>query len=262
MVSYRAFFVLLPLLGSSGCHLLDDSLERPRPTESKPASSVEGSASLWLSAPGVEDVPPGLDLEVRGKLAATRTDLKGPNGGYVYFQTGFSTRTLVIQTSSGRQWFVGYGVKAGPNPTGGPVPPDITPDLERYVGSDVHLLVRPSGGYHGNFGLVLTASNRVLLALERAVDMQALKAGDVPGLTIEAGAVVGERKEVCADYELAAIRFVADSPVESIPSVPATVAIGGSLYSGVALSSFRAIASRNCVDGANAGRSWALWLRE
>jgi hypothetical protein len=225
---------------------------------------LEGTTNIWVSTPDVAERVAKFPLEVQGRLLASRTDLTSPpNTGYVYWQTGPSTtRTLVIQADSGRQWLVGYAVRIGLETVDGPAPTDITPDLMRHVGADVHLLVRPGGDYYRSFGLVLKSAGQVLLALERAGDTKALESGDVPGLQVEAGAVVGEQEEACVDYQLTALRFVGDSSIESVGSRPAVISIGGASYEAVALAGFRARAAPTCPDGPSAGRSWAVWLRD
>jgi hypothetical protein len=253
-----SFVALLLLPATSGCGPLEDSPVRPR------GDRAEGSTNIWVSAPKIADLPPGSFLELRGRLVATRTGLIAPpNTGHLCIETGPSTtRTLVIQADSGRQWLVGYAVRVGPQVVGGPAPTDITPDLTRHVGADVHLLVRPGGDYYRSFGLVLKRGGQVLLALERASDRKALESGDVAGFEVEAGAVVGEQKEPCADYQLTALRFAGDSAVESVGSRVAGISIGGAFYDAVALAGFRARAAPTCPDGPSAGRSWAIWLRD
>ena len=160
-------------------------------------------------------------------------------------------RVLTIEDTEGVQWSVGYGVET-------PEGVSDTPALDVEVGEAVSLTYRTVQSFGAANGFVLEDDDGLVAALESGTWGPALEAGDLPGLTVTSGAMIGTQDSECGTEGHFAWSFAGDDTVEVDPYNQDTVTIGGAAYNAMAVANLQWQGDVQCTDLAG-DEVWALF---
>lgn len=161
------------------------------------------------------------------------------------------SRVLTIEDAEGTQWSLGYGVE---NPEGG----DDTPALDVDVGQSLSLTYRTVQAFGSANGFVLEDDEGLVAALESGTWGPALEDGDVPGLEVTSGAMIGTIDSECGTEGHFTWSFEGDSAVDVDPYTQDTVTIGGAGYTAMAVANLQWQGDVQCTDLAG-DEIWAVF---
>jgi hypothetical protein len=160
-------------------------------------------------------------------------------------------RVLTIEAGDGVTWSVGYGVE---DPEGALV----TPALDVAPGDAVSLTYRSVQSFGSANGFVLEDEAGLVAALESGTWGPALEPGDVPGLNVSSGEMIGTQDSECGTEGHFAWAFEGDEPVEVDPFGEDTVTIGGQAYTAMAVANLQWQGDVQCTDLAG-DEIWAVF---
>lgn len=125
--------------------------------------------------------------------------------------TGFSSslecygtpeRSFTVEGADGTAWTVAYAIR---DESGASVTPTIEDEVQ--VGDAVNLTYRHIRSFGSASGFALSDERGLVAAVEQGTWGPALRAEDVPTVSVSSGGVVGETEEECGSLEHAEIVF-------------------------------------------------------
>jgi hypothetical protein len=160
-------------------------------------------------------------------------------------------RVLTIEDTEGVLWSVGYGVE---DPDGNA----DTPALDVEEGEAVSLVYRSVQSFGAANGFVLEDDDGLVAALESGTWGPALEDGDVPGLAVTSGDMIGTQDSECGTEGHFAWSFAGDDTVEVDPYGQDTVTIAGAPYTAMAVANLQWQGDVQCTDLAG-DEVWAVF---
>lgn len=163
-------------------------------------SAFTGTSAVCLGAD--QDVEPAESYEIRGRvLSAEWSDEPAIGFDNLVGCQNDVQQTVVIEDVDGVVWTLGYAWIDGDW--------DATPAIYANEGSQLEILVRnPEGGAAA--GMVVSDRSGPIYALESGIGGRALQDGDVTGLDVADGDVVGRGEGDCGDTESISVVFESD----------------------------------------------------
>jgi hypothetical protein len=225
---------------------------------------IRGDGLVWLAStespiPDPKQPENRELIEIDGKITALDegelrppTDWRAVYGG----QHSLARRVVTLRSDAGVDWKLGYRLTRDDPKT------DVTPLAPIAVGATVHLRFRAIWAFGTAAAFVLSDAQGVALAIDLAVYGDPLKPGDVPGLDVREGALLGILKGNCGDQRYADLTFAADAAIDVRQNQTRLIAIGGKPYTAFHLFNFNPVPDPtrgNCPDVTNEGRAWAIW---
>ncbi|MFH1469626.1 MAG: hypothetical protein ABIO70_34895 [Pseudomonadota bacterium] len=211
----------------------------------------EGFASACLSGDIPEDLyeQGGASFTIDGTVIAEGEDTLPPEDLMECY--GQRDRVLTLEDGDAGTWHVAFGI----------TDPDdamATPAMDVVVGQEVHLLYRTVASFGTAQGFVLTDDDGLVAALESGTWGPALQDGDVPGLSVSDGEMMGTLESECGTEGHFAWSFAGDETVEVQPYGSGTVPIDGIDHLALAVANMQWQGDVLCTDLAG-DQMWAVF---
>jgi hypothetical protein len=133
---------------------------------------------------------------------------------------GEAVRVLELTDGAGDTWRFAYGITDGDEL-------DATPAMAVVPGDDVSVHYRAVLDFGSANGFVVTDSSGVVAAVEAGTWGNALRDGDIPGLVVETGSVLGEVDGDCGPAIHRDLTFTGDAVSALAPYTVGSVSVGG-----------------------------------
>lgn len=163
-----------------------------------------------------------------------------------------ASRALTIDADNGVTYRLGYGMVDGDLT-------DITLPMPVFSGDTVRLLFRHRRPFGEAAGFALSNDDGLIAALEMGTWGPGLQEGDIPGLTVSAGASVGTERTECGVKTFYELRFAGDDDLRLAPVDHDAFTLDDQRYQAWAISRFEWPADPKCEDLAGE-ELWAVWL--
>ncbi|HJN76658.1 MAG TPA: hypothetical protein QGF58_22195 [Myxococcota bacterium] len=200
--------LIISLAATTGCTFVGGALvgnglwgdQQIFPGEPGVVSSMNGTSAVCLGAD--TDVEPTDEYFIRGRVVSSDwSEDQVPGFDNLVGCQNDVQQTLVIEDGDGVEWTIGYAWIEGDW--------DSTPTVWADRGQQVEVLVRNPEGSSAA-GMVVYDGEGALYALESGIGGPALQNGDIGGLDVEDGDVVGNGSGDCGETESISVIFESD----------------------------------------------------
>ena len=186
-------------------------------------------------------------VELEGTVVSDEPFVDG--GGWC---SATATRALTIEGEDGSTYRLGYGFESADGT-------DLTPPMPMPSGQSVNLTYRQFSAFGTAAGFVLTSQGQLQAALEMGSWGSGLELGDVPGVTVSAGASLGTELSDCGLKTYYELRFDGDDDRRVEPVNEASIPVQGTQYSAYAIARYEWPDDTECTD-ISGQEMWAIWL--